>query len=234
MISRIYGFDGEHSLNGCYGGKIKAAAEGYGFSYDFCRFYSCEAGYILIYNSSCVMTGEFTKGELSEFLDFCGVYSLECPHGDVPEGFQAYDRTMLSLTVKPYEYNENELTVNGGFGRICEIVQSSFGNIDRSLWYADISHRVRHGISTTFLYKDCAAGRIDFINDGCGYISDIAVAPESRNKGIGGQLLKIIGDELFRRGLCGRLYAYNDMLPFYLHRGFRAEGGDVYYLRKDI
>lgn len=234
VIRRIYRFDGEHSLDGYYGGKIKAAAESYGFSYDFCRFYSYDGGYILIYNSSSIMTGIFKNGELSEFLDFCGAYSLECPKGDAPEGFEAYPRTMLTFPVMPYEYEKNELTVNSGFGRIYEITQSSFGDIDRDLWYADISHRVRHGISTTFLYKNCASGRIDFVSENCGYIADIAVSPESRHKGTGGELLKVIGNHLFRMGLCGKLYAYNDVLPFYLHGGACVESSDVYYRRKEI
>lgn len=235
MIKRIYEFDERFSPDGYYRGKVNAAAAAYGFSYDFCRFYSYGGGYILIYNSSCVMTGNFKKGELSEFLDFCGAYSLECPGGDAPAGFKPYKRTRLSCPVSEYEYDEKLLRVDSGFEDIYNILLSSFGEkIDHDLWYADISHRVRHGVSSTFLYKNCAAGRIDFIGGSCGYFSDIAVSPDHRRKGIGEELLKIMGAYLFRKGLCGELYAYNDVLPFYLRRGFKTLGSDVYYRRKEI
>lgn len=236
MITRAYSFDELKLSNSYYGGKIRSYAEAYGFGYDFCRFYRSNSGSILINNSNGVFDGEFLSDEeLNCFIRFSGIATIEAAFDFDIEGFVRTERFFLTAPVtESFSYREEDLSVNCRLGEVYEILESSFGKIDRDIWYADMSHRIRHGVSRLFLYKSCAVGSVDFEYGDMGYISDIAVSPDARGQGIAGELLKIIQVFLFTRNITGGLYAYNDMLPFYLHNGYKISGSGSYYTLKGI
>lgn len=236
MITRAYSFEELKLSRSYYGGKIRSYAEAYGFGYDFCRFYRSDRGSILINNANGVFDGDFLPDEeLLCFIRFSGITSFEAAFDFDIEGFDRTERFFLTAPVtESFSYREEDLSVNCRLGEVYEILESSFGKMERDIWYADMSHRIRHGVSRLFLYKNCAAGAVDFEYGDMGYISDIAVSPESRGQGIAGELLKIIQVYLFTRNITGGLYAYNDMLPFYLHNGYKVTGSGSYYTLKGI
>lgn len=236
MITRAYSLEELKLSDSYYGGKIRSYAEAYGFGYDFCRFYRSDRGSILINNANGVFDGEFLHDEeLDCFIRFSGITSFEAAFDYDIEGFDRTERFFLTAPVtESFSYREEDLSVNCRLGEVYEILESSFGKMERDIWYADMSHRIRHGVSRLFLYKSCAAGAVDFENGDMGYISEIAVSPESRGQGAAGELLKIIQLYLFTRNITGGLYAYNDMLPFYLHNGYKITGSGSYYTLKGI
>ncbi|MGN1416525.1 MAG: GNAT family N-acetyltransferase, partial [Oscillospiraceae bacterium] len=224
MITRAYSFDELKLSDSYYGGKICSYAKAYGFGYDFCRFYRSDSGSILINNSNGVFDGAFSLDEeLICFIRFSGITTIESAFDFDIECFDRTERYFLTAPVtESFYYREEDLSMDCRLGEVYEILKRSFGNIGRDIWYADMSHRIRHGVSRLFLYKGCAVGSVDFEYGDIGCISDIAVSPESRGQGIAGELLRIIQGYLFTRNITGGLYAYNDMLPFYLHNGYEV------------
>lgn len=236
MITRAYSFDELKLSDSYYGGKIRSYAEAYGFGYDFCRLYRSDCGSILINNSNGVFDGDFSHDEeLDCFIRFSGITSFEAAFEHDIDGFERTERKLLSAPVtESFSYREEDLSVDCRLGEAYDILERSFGRMDRDLWYADMSHRIRHGVSRLFLYKDCAVGTVDFEYGNVGYISEIAVAPEFRGRGIAGELLRIIQAYLFTRNITGELYAYNDLLPFYIRCGYKQIGKGSYYTLKGI
>lgn len=236
MITRAYSFEELKLSDSYYGGKIRSYAKAYGFGYDFCRAYCSDRGSILVNNSNGVFDGEFLPDEeLLCFIRFSGITTIEAAFDFDIEGFELTERYFLTAPVtESFSYRSEDLSVDCRLGEVYDILARSFGKIDREIWYADMSHRIRHGVSRLFLYKDCAAGSVDFEYGSTGYISDIAVAPEMRGRGYAGELLKIIQAYLFTRNITGGLYAYNDMLPFYLHNGYKLTVSGSYYTLKGI
>ncbi|MGN0696525.1 MAG: GNAT family N-acetyltransferase [Oscillospiraceae bacterium] len=236
MITRAYSFDELKLSDSYYGGKIRSYAEAYGFGYDFCRFYRADGGSILINNSNGVFDGDFLPDEeLDCFIRFSGITSFEAEFDIDIEDFDRMERYFLTApAAESFSYNEKDLSVNCRLGEVYEILEKSFGKMERDIWYADMSHRIRHGVSRLFLYKNSAVGSVDFEYGDMGYISDIAVSPEARGQGLAGELLGIIHAYLFTRNITGGLYAYNDMLPFYLHNGYKVTGSGSYYTLKGI
>mgnify|MGYP004460412267 CR=1 FL=1 len=216
-----------------YSGRIKAACDAYGTGYDFCRLYRSEKGSLLIYNSSAVISGEWDDiGELCSFIMINSPETVECPP-DVGErlsldGYTAYHRTLFEKKVEP---SPSKYTETVSLMKMYEIVKAAFGISEFELWYADMSHRIRHGVSRAFMCDDTACACADFVYVGYGYISQVAVSPDQRGKGYGRRITDMVSGELAEMGAATRLWAYDDVYDFYRRLGFEPVGYDNIYKR---
>ena len=211
-----------------YGGKIAAYAEAYGLNYDFCRFYRLKNGTLMINNSNCVIDGRPpVNEELRFFIKMNGISAVESPLDIRIGGYSRHMRTVFEIKPCGGNINGNDIRRNSGFEEIYSVLNGSFGDIPHDLWYSDISHRVRHGVSETFLYRKTAAV-LDFVHCGYGWLSNIATLPEYRNCGSCRKLLTYIAENLSERNIIGRLMAYDDKVPFYSRLGFEPVGKDIY------
>lgn len=218
-----------------YSGKINAAFEAYGGKYDFCRFYRLDSGSLLMYNSSAVISGEGTPDELSGFIMMNSPQSVECPKalGESLSlsGYEKRRRTAFELMITPDESGFPEEAV---LMKMYDIVSRSFGEIPLDLWYADMSHRIRHGVSKAYMLGENACACTEFIYSNAAYISQVAVLSEHRGKGLARQLLRQLGNALAPNVTHIRLWAYDDAADFYRHMGFSEIGEDNIYLKKEI
>ena len=218
----------------CYSGRIEAACKAYGTGYDFCRLYSFDKGSALIYNSSAVISGECEDtDELQSFIMINSPETIECPP-DLAEkltlrGYEKKHRTLFELKAAPQTEKSPETAT---LMKMYEIVKASFGETEFDMWYADMSHRIRHGVSKAYMYKNAACACVDFIYEGAAYISQVAVMPEQRGNGYGRKMMETISGELLRSGTVPRLWAYDDVIGFYRSIGFSEIEDDYIYIKR--
>ena len=91
-------------------------------------------------------------------------------------------------------------------------------------WYADISHRIRHGCAKAYLMRQgevpACACLVSAESDSAGLISRLCTAPDARGKGLGSALLGEVCRELSREGRAAVLECTDSLRPFYERRGF--------------
>lgn len=218
-----------------YSGRIEAACKAYGTGYDFCRLYSFDKGSALIYNSSAVISGECDDtAELQSFIMLNSPETVECPPQTAEKltlrGYEKKYRTLFERKAVPQTENSPEEAV---LMKMYEIVKASFGETEFDMWYADMSHRIRHGVSKAYMYKSAACACVDFIYEGAAYISQVAVMPDQRGKGYGRELLDMLSCELNKSGTVSRLWAYDDVMGFYRSIGFSEIDEDNIYIKKE-
>lgn len=214
-----------------YSGRIEAACKAYGTGYDFCRLYSFDKGSALIYNCSAVISGECEDtAELQSFIMLNSPETVECPPKTAEKltlrGYEKKHRTLFEKRDIPQAENFPETAT---LMKMYEIVKASFGETEFDIWYADMSHRIRHGVSKAYMYKNAACACVDFIYEGAAYISQVAVMPEQRGNGYGREMLETISGELYKTGTVPRLWAYDDVIGFYSRTGFAAACEDFIF-----
>ncbi|MDY3791843.1 MAG: GNAT family N-acetyltransferase [Oscillospiraceae bacterium] len=219
-----------------YSGRIEAACRAYGTSYDFCRLYSFDKGSALIYNSSAVISGECDDtAELQSFIMLNSPETVECPPQTAEKltllGYEKKHRTLFERKAAPPTENAPETAT---IMKMYEIVKASFGETELDMWYADMSHRIRHGVSKAYMYKNAACACVDFIYEGAAYISQVAVMPDQRGNGYGREMLEIISGELYKTGTVPRLWAYDDVMGFYRTIGFSEIDEDYIYIKSNM
>ena len=214
-----------------YSGRIKAACRAYGTGYDFCRLYRFDKGSALIYNSSAVISGECDDiSELQSFVMINSPETVECPPPIAEKltlrGYEKKHRTLFERKTVPQTENFPETAL---LMKMYEIIKASFGETELDMWYADMSHRIRHGVSKAYMYKNAACACVDFIYEGAAYISQVAVMPDQRGNGYGREILETISCELLSSGTFPRLWAYDDVIGFYSRAGFAAACEDFIF-----
>ncbi|MCI7767462.1 MAG: GNAT family N-acetyltransferase [Oscillospiraceae bacterium] len=216
-----------------YSGRIHAACEAYGTGYDFCRLYRLDSGCGLIYNSSCVLSGNCDDPEeISEFIMINSPDMLECPVSlgnglDLP-GYEKRRRILFERRVRP------EIDAVPEEARLMDmlgIVKDAFGETEPDLWYADMSHRIRHGVSRAFMCHGVSCACVDFVYHGAAYISQVATVSCERGKGYAKALLEMISLELIEKGIVPRLWAYDELAGFYRKAGFLPIDEDIIYFK---
>lgn len=244
MIRQIFD-DGElFRGNGYYSAKAAAYFKAYGGGYDFCRFYAFEDvsgnihGGAMAFNSGLTVFGNADMGELAGFIELCAPDTAECP----PEisddldltGYSRVRRTMFEIpesTAIDCEEFARELASPVPLMKMSEIMGECFGGLDTGLWYTDISHRVRHGVSLAYLYKYSAAAAVDFTDGERAYISSVAVSPSARENGYARRLLGYIGTELRKNNVKGVLWADESSESYYRHLSFPPVDHDIIYVK---
>lgn len=241
MIKQVYDRSSLALGDDYYSGKISAYFDAYGGSYDFCRFYRAEdesgraVGSILIYNANAVICGEWCC-ELEDFLRITSPESIECPvniSGNISlEGYAQKKRTVFKLrsvcgTDKIRKGLQNPVPL----GNMFNILDRCFDGLCFDLWYTDMSHRIRHGISRAYLFRSDACAAVDLICGEKGYISSVGVIPESRGNGYGKMLLSCIAEDLERENICGYLMAEEHSADYYRKLGFEECDCDIMHER---
>ena len=92
------------------------------------------------------------------------------------------------------------------------------------LWLTDTSHRVRRGLSQSFLLGNYTTATIQYIIDGVALVGHVGTIPEERGKFHARQLLYWIGEKLTQDGFQVRLFARPHRVSYYEEIGFKACG----------
>lgn len=227
-----------------YGRKIAAYVKAYGTNYPFCSVYLYENGNgsaaILRFNNSITMSGDAAvSDELYSFLNMLS-----------PDIIEASDNIIRSIPIlngmNAITKIEFEMKKCGGglrtamdcspkLDRVYEILSESFPELaDFGMWLTDTSHRCRHGISRTFMYKNAAVASILFEDEEVALVGEIATSPEERGKGLARQMLSLIAEKLEIEGKKAVLFALPHRVGFYRQIGFNELSEHMIIMREEV
>ena len=235
-----------------YSRRIKSHFRAYGNDYDFSRFFSiiqdekC-VGIISIFNASMMISSmkdtSFNADTLDEMAGFIlmnkpAVVELEVCYGKrlkekLTCEYKGEVRTEFEFvsknTLPPLDVQEVPKLDD-----VYNVLKTSFPTIASSyeIWLADTSHRVRHGLSQSFLLSDCSTATIQYIIDKVALIGHVATIPEERGKFHARSLLYWIGERLTLDGFSVRLLARPHRVSYYEEIGFKEIAQDIVLERK--
>lgn len=229
-----------------YSRRIKSHYSAYGVKYDFSRIFVLErenapVGLISVFNASMVisdMTGsEITDKELEDiaiFIHMSMPYSVELDpvySGRIEpmlrDMYTTDDRTEFAFCPRG-ELPDLEVDECPSLDDVFSILRESFPTLAQSyeLWITDTSHRVRHGLSQSFMMCGCTTATIQYIIDRTVLIGHVATLPEYRGHFNARRLLYWIGERLNDDGFDVRLFARPHRVSYYEEIGFSAIGHD--------
>lgn len=235
MISQLY--DENIALSDSwYGKKIRAYLNAYGTKYDFCRLFGSEkGGYILVYNGTMTVDGNFDKDELNSFINMLVPVTIEVPRYitlQLENKYKKIRKTLFKAVSGENNIDLNYVKENTLLDKIFPILKEGFGITEYEAWYADISHRIRHGVSDIYLYKSTTVTKV-FDIDGFVFLSHIATAKSGRGQGTAGNFLHWLCGEFEKQGKSVYLYARDERRTFYEQLGFIEIDSEFFY-EKDI
>ena len=236
-----------------YSRRLKSHFMAYGTSYDFSRFFviendSTKYGMISVFNSSMMITSfggkNFNEEILSEISAFVKMnkpetVEFECEYAPLLSDFlkdeyKGDTRTEFAFVPKnvlpPLEVDELPKLDD-----VFSILATCFPKLADSyeLWLTDTSHRIRRGLSQSFLLGNYTTATIQYIVDGVALVGHVGTIPEQRGKFHARTLLYWIGERLTRDGFEVRLFARPHRVSYYNEIGFRECGVDMVLERID-
>lgn len=113
------------------------------------------------------------------------------------------------------------------------IAQALPQEADFTAWYADLSHRIRHGCARAYLLrceeKPVSACLISAESDRAGLISGVCTQSAYRAKGFASAMLASVCDDLASSGKIPVLECADELMSFYERLGFQKAGeiGDL-------
>ncbi|MGN0601265.1 MAG: hypothetical protein ACI4I7_00995 [Oscillospiraceae bacterium] len=240
--------------NNHYSRRIKSHFYAYGNKYDFSRFYLIEDngisfGIISVFNSSMMISSfkerSFDDNIINEIAGFImmnkpSIVELECRYANMI--FHGIDSEYRYETRTEFEFvsknNLPSMVVDEipKLDNVFNVLKTSFPAIADSyeLWITDTSHRIRHGLSQSFLLGDYSTATIQYIIDGTALIGHVATIPEERGNFHARHLLYWIGERLTMDGFCVKLLARPNRVSYYEEIGFKEVGTDIVFERKSI
>lgn len=240
--------------------KISTLYDAYGIGNSFCRFYAICAndidakdyGFTSIYGIAAVM-GELMilsnlkdKADIPDHIneELCAfIFASEFEEIGVNPDYadllkdklsQGYDCSYSDI----HRYN-GELPIREirpkskpHLEQVYKIVNSSFDDVLYEAWYVDMSHRIRHGISKAYTYKDSTTLTVQYDVGGNIFISHVATLPRMRGRGYSTKLLQTIAHKYHSEGKIVELAARKEMREFYNKIGFSKMGECAHLKRK--
>ncbi len=229
-----------------YARRIKSHYYAYSVGYDFSSFFAVQregvtVGVISLFNSSMIVGAvqgyTFNDDEIEELAIFI---RMNLPHSVeldpifssrlyplVKELYSVDLRTQFAYRGKP-QTSDLQVDEVPRLDDVFEILSESFPDLEKSyeLWLTDTSHRVRHGLSQSFLSDGCTTATIQYIIDGTAVIGQVATKPEFRGRHHARRLLYWIGGRLTADGYDVRLFARPHRVSYYEEIGFAAISHD--------
>lgn len=194
----------------------------------------------MLLGANAVVSGVFTDSrELEEFLIMNAPDSIEIPRSTAARlrlaGYERQTRTLYRLPVfGDTELSEFEAGLDDpvSLEEMFMILNACFDGLSFDGWYTDMSHRVRHGISQPFTYKNSTCASVDFKGNRNAYISGVATVPAMRGQGNGTNMLGYISRKLKREHIEGFLWADENSSGFYEKLSFPRADEDDIFIRK--
>lgn len=236
-----------------YSRRIKSHFRAYLVKYSFCRFFVIErdgekVGMISLFNASMMAAQfdgmRFTHEDLEEIAIFIRInkpYSIEID--------AIYSDSLLRLISDMYDTDRRtefkfkatgelpDLNVEEcpALDDVFDILSEAFPTLSHSyeLWITDTSHRVRRGLSQSFLMGNYTTATIQYIIDKTALIGHVATKTEYRGQFYARRLLYWIGERLTNDGFDVRLFARPHRVSYYEEIGFEAVGQDIVFELKN-
>lgn len=224
MIKLAYSPEELSSLpeSGVEAQKIRALLTAYGTKYDFCRFFVsdsfilCETygGFVL-----CEYTDKVDVNELSEFLVFHGFSEIFCSEtlGEpLLKSLRCSSKKVNLMRFCGKAVPNENIEASPRLDDVYRIIGSAF-DIEYEPWYADMSHRIRHGVSGARVLGGSALVIQHNLN-GEALLSQIATLPDLRGQGGASRLIRGVCAELSESAVY--VLCEDKLLPFYGRLGF--------------
>ena len=255
MIKRTYDIDSatlDKLKQNHYTRRIKSHFQAYGTKYDFLQFFSLsrdgsDTGLICVFNSAMLIStfqdtdaDEQTAEEIAAFINLNKPYSVELEQvlakqviRYVSQDYNADKRTEFHF-VAANSLPDMQVDELPRLDDVFEILRQSFPDLANSyeLWLTDTSHRIRRGLSQTFLLGNYTTATIQYIVDGVALVGHVATIPSERGKFHARQLLYWIGERLTADGFSVRLFARPHRVSYYEEIGFKEAAADYVLERK--
>lgn len=236
-----------------YTRRIKSHFLAYSTKYEFCRFFAVDdydehCGIICVFNSSMMVSafdGVTLSGDiLSEIASFIVMnkpLSVEFPVEYAPQLERMCQIEYVGDRRTEFAFCEScgipELPVEElpRLDDVFNILAECFPAIknNHGLWLTDTSHRVRRGLSQSFIYDGCTTATVQYIIDKVALIGHVGTLPEYRGNHYARKLLYWIGEKLTADGFDVRLFARPHRVSYYEEIGFKKCGLDIVLERKD-
>lgn len=224
----------------CYAAsRIRALQKAYGTSQSFIRFYeetdsgsflSLEEGFAMAY-----LTKEAPLMEIGEFLSCTATEVLSEIPLSLPD-YQEESGNIFSLPMSCFpSVKEERADVTEDLRAAQGVIMTVFPEIAKKKgterWYADLSHRVRHKMSSVYTILDQASCCVYCKENGLLVINDLGVVPDYRKKGLASFLLRYAAacHMPFEKMVLLSQNAFSD--AFYQHLGFSLSGTWYLYHR---
>ena len=238
-----------------YTRRIKSHFQAYGTKYDFARFFVIEddggreLGMIALFNASMIVSTvsdiRLDKAkicELSQFILINGplMVEIDVAYSDelVPLLSEMYTTDIRTQFEFSSKHSLPQLDVNElpRLDDVFRVLALSFPSIAENyeLWMTDTSHRVRRGLSQSFLLGDYSTATIQYIVDKVALIGHVATVPERRGEFHARKLLYWIGERLTLDGFTVRLFARPHRVSYYEEIGFKELETDIVFERKEF
>lgn len=242
-----------------YGRRIKSHFLAYGIKYDFSRIFVISrddepVGLLSVFNASTVicdmMEVTFTDAELEDISIF--IHMTKPCSVEIDPIYSERLRPLLADLYSPDDRTQFAFCSKGtlpdldidecpSLDAVFDILRVSFPTLAQAydLWITDTSHRVRHGLSQSFLMKEetgtgCSTATIQYIIDRKALIGHVATLPEYRGRFYARRLLYWIGERLTNDGFEVRLFARPHRVSYYEEIGFKAIAHDrVFELKEE-
>lgn len=210
--------------------KIKANELAYGYNFPFLLFW-CQyiddklTAVICKFEQSVILVAKKAAdlNEIKDFLFAVGFSSLEGEYELICH--------LVPNNIKPYNVVYKKTAgdfapcptpnIKAVFDTLYSKESRHIKPTDFEAFYADLSHRIRHGTAAAVLVNDCATAIASHITKENAVISGVAVIPNNRGKGLGRAALKSLEDGLAWRNIFAAVDG--GVLEFYKKAGYTAK-----------
>lgn len=205
---------------GTEAGKIRAMLLSYGIKYDFCRFFFSDS-VIIGEMSGCFVLcelGECDFEELADFFSFGGFLEIFCSEKAGRALSKPLECWQEKVNLMRYsgEAISEEVEKDPPLDKVFEVLSSAFP-INYELWYTDMSHRIRHGVTRLRMLENSTL-TIQYELNGEAFLSQIATKTEFRGKGNASRLISAVCAELEKSAVY--LVCEDSLRGFYERLGF--------------
>lgn len=175
-------------------------------------------------------------GEIKDFLSFSpGVLQISGKKESIEKLGISYDKrsdyyVLVNESTKAFRNIETDKEPK--LKEIYELIAES-GSDDLTLgsfneWYADMSHRIRHGCARAYSIKEngqiISALLVSALSEKAGLISGVVTKKDYRGKGLAAALLSKAYTQLKEEGRTAVTECSNNLYGFYENAGFKAIG----------
>ena len=220
--------------------KIYASYLSYGSGYPFLTFWQGKEGNKI---TSAICKFEDTIflsvgkdadfSELSQFLSVIGFSHLQAEADTLKAlGLLDFDEYVVLKSEKRngcrtlFEINEKP-PLKEVYGILFGKKEENIALVDFEGWYADLSHRIRHGTAASFTLEGKSAAILSHITEKTAVLSGIATLPSQRRKGYASSLLGSLEDNFTDKNI----FTATDekTAEFYIKNGFsRVQSIGIY------
>lgn len=216
-----------------FSGKIWALYAAYGFKYDFCTFFVQENGAVIgnYYGKAAVFCPDGADSDYEELAQFLSmpIFGEVLMSHELAEKLGLAENAVRNNIVRfcgsetMGDITKEDVDKMPALGKVYEILKDGF-DIDYSIWYTDISHNIRHGISESFVYNGAATVTKMFTYGNVTFLSFVAAALNARGTGAAKKLVRRVCLDERAKGREVFLICRGAVLGFYEKCGFEHAG----------